>query len=228
MAGDTLTCYTLPAMQNHLTKRDGVYYFRRKILVDLHEHFDRKQIMFSLKTRDPAEARQKAAMHTVLTDAQFVAARNGRQPASEPAPHLDEAMADVFLMGEEWQQEYEANKAYHDAVAAGERVARADNDEALNLSGLPTVDQLAFLREFGGFSKSDQPTPDQAARVMGHSLAPDAVAVSRKDAPATGERSKTLRHVVPSWVARNAPKQNAVGRTEKAIDLFEEAVGVVP
>jgi integrase len=40
--------------------------------------------------------------------------------------------------------------------------------------------------------------------------------------------TKTLRDVVPSWIARNGPKENAVGRTEKAITLFEQAVGVVP
>lgn len=39
---------------------------------------------------------------------------------------------------------------------------------------------------------------------------------------------KTLRDVVPMWVSRNAPKDNAIGRTEKALTLFESAVGAVP
>ncbi|WP_223997580.1 tyrosine-type recombinase/integrase [Burkholderia gladioli] len=38
----------------------------------------------------------------------------------------------------------------------------------------------------------------------------------------------TLRDVVPSWVSRNGPKQNAIGRTEKALQLFEQVVGNVP
>ncbi len=38
---------------------------------------------------------------------------------------------------------------------------------------------------------------------------------------------KTLRDVVPMWVSRNAPKDNAIGRTEKALALFEQAVGIV-
>lgn len=38
----------------------------------------------------------------------------------------------------------------------------------------------------------------------------------------------TLRDIVPMWVSRNAPKDNAIGRTERALTLFEEAVGVVP
>ncbi|MGN8084594.1 DUF6538 domain-containing protein [Ralstonia sp. 22086] len=39
---------------------------------------------------------------------------------------------------------------------------------------------------------------------------------------------KTLRDVVPMWIVRNAPKPNAIGRTKKALALFEQAVGVVP
>lgn len=42
------------------------------------------------------------------------------------------------------------------------------------------------------------------------------------------EPHKTLRDVVPSWIARNAPKDNAIGRTERALTLFEQAVGSVP
>ncbi|AOK04281.1 hypothetical protein WK25_07265 [Burkholderia latens] len=42
------------------------------------------------------------------------------------------------------------------------------------------------------------------------------------------EPPKTLRDVVPSWIARNAPKDNAIGRTERALTLFEQAVGNVP
>jgi integrase len=41
------------------------------------------------------------------------------------------------------------------------------------------------------------------------------------------QATKTLRDVVPSWIARNAPKDNAISRTEKALSLFEQAVGVI-
>jgi len=42
------------------------------------------------------------------------------------------------------------------------------------------------------------------------------------------EPKKTLRDVVPEWKARNRPKDDAVRRTQKALALFEEAVGTVP
>lgn len=37
----------------------------------------------------------------------------------------------------------------------------------------------------------------------------------------------TLRNVVPHWRTLNAPKDNGVGRTHKALALFEDAVGMV-
>lgn len=37
-----------------------------------------------------------------------------------------------------------------------------------------------------------------------------------------------LRDIVPEWKALNRAKPNAVQRTERALKLFEEAVGVVP
>ncbi|NRE33570.1 integrase [Burkholderia pseudomallei] len=46
--------------------------------------------------------------------------------------------------------------------------------------------------------------------------------------PTSVERPKTLRDVVPAWIARNAPKENYIGRTERALALFEQAVGSVP
>jgi hypothetical protein len=45
---------------------------------------------------------------------------------------------------------------------------------------------------------------------------------------APGEHRKTLRHVVPSWVTRNGPGGDAKKRTNRALELFEEAVGVLP
>ncbi|KVP53633.1 hypothetical protein WJ91_24845 [Burkholderia ubonensis] len=52
--------------------------------------------------------------------------------------------------------------------------------------------------------------------------------VIHTEPPAPAKPPMTLRDVVPSWIVRNAPKDNAIRRTEKALALFEEAVGVVP
>ncbi len=52
--------------------------------------------------------------------------------------------------------------------------------------------------------------------------------LAQMESPGPAEPPKTLRDVVPSWIARNAPKDNAIGRTERALTLFEQAVGSVP
>ncbi|MCA8116268.1 tyrosine-type recombinase/integrase [Burkholderia cepacia] len=51
--------------------------------------------------------------------------------------------------------------------------------------------------------------------------------LAQMEPPEPAEPPKTLRDVVP-WIARNAPKDNASGRTERALTLFEQAVGSVP
>ena len=40
--------------------------------------------------------------------------------------------------------------------------------------------------------------------------------------------AKTLRDVVPLWQQHNAPSDNAIQRTARALALFEEAVGITP
>ncbi|KVR77742.1 hypothetical protein WK24_02880 [Burkholderia vietnamiensis] len=57
---------------------------------------------------------------------------------------------------------------------------------------------------------------------------PPALHADAHAAAESQESPKTLRDVVPAWIARNAPKDNAVGRTDKALALFEQAVGRVP
>ncbi|WP_174921097.1 DUF6538 domain-containing protein [Burkholderia metallica] len=57
---------------------------------------------------------------------------------------------------------------------------------------------------------------------------PPALHADAHEAAESQESPKTLRDVVPAWIARNAPKANAIGRTNKALALFEQAVGRVP
>ncbi|MEK6390040.1 MAG: DUF6538 domain-containing protein [Paraburkholderia tropica] len=214
-------------MTNHLEKRGTVWYFRRKIPTDLEQHFGRKQIMFSLKTRDYTEAKRLAALHTVLTDAEFAAARTSSQSISTRPDHLDESMADVILHEQEWAQEYEANRAYHDAVAIGEQAAVSDADEKLNRWGLPTLDQMSFLEAYGGFHPNDLPTPEQVARVIGPSPTIRVAGASHHPTNEQEQPAKSLRDVIPSWVRRTSADAGTIKRAEKALELFEDAVGVV-
>ncbi len=89
------------AAQTHLQRRNGRYYFRAKIPVDLQLYFGRKEEKFSLKTSDYREARHRAH----LASAEFVnkceALRRGiRRPGSEPQTVIldDEAITQVCAL----------------------------------------------------------------------------------------------------------------------------------
>lgn len=59
----------------HLTKRSSVYYFRRKIPLELQAFFDGKaEITFSLKTKSRAEAEPLSRKWSVFYDEQFAEA----------------------------------------------------------------------------------------------------------------------------------------------------------
>ncbi|WP_373379927.1 tyrosine-type recombinase/integrase [Cupriavidus nantongensis] len=78
----------------------------------------------------------------------------------------------------------------------------------------------AMVRAWQNVEKRDCGEPVETPQ------SPPVPIVAKPEAPEA--TPKTLRDVVPAWVARNAPKENAVGRTEKALALFEQAVGIVP
>ena len=53
---------------NYLTRRSGVYYFRRKIPLELQPILGRKEVCFSLGTKDPKEAERLARERAVVLD----------------------------------------------------------------------------------------------------------------------------------------------------------------
>jgi hypothetical protein len=63
-------------MCTHLSKRGSVYYFHRKIPLDLIAHYDgKKEIMWSLRTSDKREAEKDARAEGVRLDREFTALR---------------------------------------------------------------------------------------------------------------------------------------------------------
>lgn len=72
--------------------------------------------------------------------------------------------------------------------------------------------KLVSERDVGEVIETPEPLPAPGSL---HSLAP------------SGTTPKTLRDVVPLWRQHRNPTDNAIQRTEKALALFEEAVGVI-
>lgn len=72
----------------HLSKRNGVYYFRRKVPLDLqHIYSGKAEIIFSLKTKNRAEAETLARKHGVEYDEKFRQARTiAAQATNGPSP----------------------------------------------------------------------------------------------------------------------------------------------
>lgn len=202
-------------MTNNLRKRGGRYYFRRRVPLDLQSQLGTAELSYSLGTTDYSVAKVLAVAETAKHDAAWLAMRAKR---SRP---IDSGIANALIVADEWEREYAAHPEHHDSMNEGLRQARAATDQLLDASGLPSSSQLAHLAGTGGYALDDQPPPEKAARVSG-SGHPNTFDGN------IGPHDKTLRDVIPSWAARNAPKANAVRRTEKALDLFEQAVGAIP
>lgn len=72
----TLRGMTLP-IQTHLTSRNGTYYFRRRIPLELLPHYAPKlEITFSLKTKDLKEAERLSRVESVRLDDEFERFKN--------------------------------------------------------------------------------------------------------------------------------------------------------
>ena len=72
----------------HLTKRTGVYYYRRKIPLELrHLYAGKAEIIFSLQTKERSEAEPLARKYGVFHDEEFATARiNALGAPNEAAP----------------------------------------------------------------------------------------------------------------------------------------------
>lgn len=57
--------------QTHLVIRKGTYWFRRRIPQQLIESYGKKEITFSLDTKDPKEAKRRAQVETLRTTQEF-------------------------------------------------------------------------------------------------------------------------------------------------------------
>ena len=70
-----------------LHPRSGFFWFRKRVPTDLVEAVGRREVYFSLKTRDPAVAKRRHAEEAAKLEAQWAALRTGTppRPASGPA-----------------------------------------------------------------------------------------------------------------------------------------------
>ncbi|MCL6264382.1 DUF6538 domain-containing protein [Craterilacuibacter sp. RT1T] len=73
---------------NYLTRRSGVYYFRRKIPLALQPTIGRKEVCFSLGTKDPKEAERLAREKAVEIDREWASIQQSITTPAIPASEL--------------------------------------------------------------------------------------------------------------------------------------------
>src|SRR5437764_5317917 len=85
---------------HHLIRRNGVWYYRRRVSMPLVAMFGKKVIQFSLNTSSLKEAKKRRAAEDLKWTTQFDAAEkkngdavaaNGSQSAEHPAPPLTDS-----------------------------------------------------------------------------------------------------------------------------------------
>jgi hypothetical protein len=74
------------ALPNHVTCRDGIYQYVRRVPDDIADAFAKSRIQLSLRTRLPSEARLRAAKLDEDIERQFAEARRGKGTSFEFVP----------------------------------------------------------------------------------------------------------------------------------------------
>lgn len=131
--------------QIHMVKRNGVYYFRRRIPKDLLPHYSpQTEIKFSLKTSDASEADRLQRIESVKLDEEFERIRKG-QIAPEIhtlSPDVIKSLSGLWLThileeDEEWrieglsEREYDKLTETFDISETGGKIALARGDASL-------------------------------------------------------------------------------------------------
>ncbi|WP_322004482.1 DUF6538 domain-containing protein [Paraburkholderia tropica] len=216
-------------MCTHLIKRGSRYYIRRRVPSDLVSILGKSEVTKSLGTSVRAEAVELCRLAGVRLDTDWAKLRTELQLAADtthqgqpwaPFPNREAEEAH-----DQAEAVYSSDDRDHDAAQHAEAVERTEAviREAHRRAGIPLPEKVPTLYEKYRAQQDAAPRAQLAA----HQTIAKA---GEKGAPASraNPSAPTLRAVVPSWIARNAPKDNAIGRTEKAIALFEEAVGRIP
>lgn len=84
--------------QIHMINRNGVYYFRRRIPKDLVSHYQKNEIIFSLKTSEHSEADRLQRQESVKLDEEFRRIRKGQLIPELHAisPDLIKSLSDLW------------------------------------------------------------------------------------------------------------------------------------
>ena len=225
-------------MCTHLSKRGSVYYFRRKIPLDLIAYYDgKKEVMQSLRTSDKREAEKLAREEGVRLDREFAqlrqlgnnddasAAVSGPQPPAVPVKAIDvDYSARRYLAY--------LRRVRDEAAAKGEaalevfmdwrRLQLAEHEDILQGKAEP-LQPVAYHEAHRNALRAFLLGDGSVIEFGRHARPPH-------DVPARSHRSASagidLPDLINKWAAEKQPKPKTVSRTRSIAMDFAKRVGV--
>lgn len=227
----SVTRGTAGEMLTGLFSRDGRYSIKRRVPVDLVEHFGKKIIVRALKTGDYKEARRLLPIAWLKLDEEFALARATPQESDassppklvQPAPVArkygpeDVDPLSIRLLGIMRRKRAEALTAGTLDQYLTSRREILQNYE----------DVMAGLEEpFDDIYKTEATRNALRWFLNGLDAPFSAAAVAPGSADTTPTSTDTLRDVFLKWSVDGAKKPRTIVRTEKIIEEFQAVVGV--
>lgn len=226
----------------HLTKRNGVYYFRRKIPLELQPLYGRAEIVFSLKTKTRSEAEPLARKCGVEYDKEFAEARAKALEATiadNPNPSPSESItkkpsladgltvADVDVLVSRYVQRFRERRE----AAAGDqktfqqfltslRTILEEGEEYLQLGEHPlSADRRPLWQVEASVKAADAVLNN---KTLALNLPVTDTARALKPQPALTH----LETVLSSWAKERTPDPRSVTQYRRVLRLFIEATGI--
>lgn len=208
-------------MPTYLSKRDSTYYFRRVIPEALRPEFGgRKEMVFSLKTKDRTAAARLCRLEAVRTDALFEEAE-AKLDLEVRTPATDAISLSVpqraARLANSWRRERELYAAQDRLPDFNERVREAlSHHEAILRGDFPDAPA-------GPMDSSEAMVIAARAILTGEGVGslPEVTPVAHQ--PRSSSASLTLTQLIDRWAAEKKPTEKSVlmwRRTGRDVDEF--------
>lgn len=211
------------AKSNHLTRREGTYYFRRKIPADLLGHYPgKREIVRSLRTKDHDEAARIARRVSVDLDSEWEALRDVAKGKQADAAHIAQ------LLGEPAQPVAVENldPAYWDEAASHRHAEEAaahwdaeDEQQGRDEAEADRLERVWAIVERRRVEAGQAPIPPAIRDV----IVPAKQSGSPQNAD-TGQQAKakpsaglTLEQIIPLWQRDRQPTAKTVDAVTRAV-----------
>jgi integrase len=213
-------------MSNYLSKRGSTYYFRRVIPEAIRSQLGgRKEIVFSLKTKDRKLAERQCRHEAVRIDALFMEAESALSSevlSVAAAPSSLSVVQRAAVIANSWRREREIYAAKDQLPEFNQRVQEALSDHRAILRGdFPDAPP-------GSMASSEAMVIGSRAILTGEGVAylPEVVPVAGK--PELSGSSLTLTQLIDRWATEKKPTQKSILMWRRTCRDFDEFTGTLP